>query len=102
MESKVVSLRFSSKLLAAAEAKAVAAQLTLSEWVRGLIERETGVAASMGEPGTKAMSKAKRRAIGKAGGEARAAKLSKKRRSEIAKAGGKASAKAAQHDGGSP
>jgi hypothetical protein len=49
----------------------------LSEWIRGLIERETGISAPMGEPYLQRISKRKRSEIAAKGGRAKAARPKK-------------------------
>lgn len=74
MESPTLVLRLPVPLMRAAKAKAAAAGVSVGQWTRSLIERETGVAAEMREGGFANMSPAKHRRISRAAGKASAAK----------------------------
>ena len=73
MESPITHLRLTSAMCAEAKRRAAAAGITVSEWIRGLIERETGIKAEMKEGGAAHASKKRRREIAAAGGRAKAA-----------------------------
>ena len=72
MNTKNVCLRLPDVLRREAEKLAAAKGAKLSEWIRGLIERETGIVAPMGEPYLQRIGKRKRREIASLGGKAKA------------------------------
>jgi len=69
--SPVVQVRIPAPLLKVARAWANAAGLTVSAWIRSLIERETGVAAGDMRDGLARRPKWKRRLDAKLGAKAR-------------------------------
>lgn len=73
MESKITAIRLSAPLRREAQRLAKAAGVSLGEWIRRLIERETGIQAEMKEGGFAHMSKKRRREIASSGGKAKAA-----------------------------
>ncbi len=72
MESKIIAFRASKDMVREMDRLATAAGLSPGEWVRALVAKATGVTAEMPR-GLAKVSKRRRTAISRAGGEAKAA-----------------------------